>query len=71
MNPYTGEVKEFSRDEIQSGAAAAQGYSVEVKRDLTAKERADKMIRLYAPCGCGSGKKFKFCCRVLPFGVQR
>jgi hypothetical protein len=35
---------------------------VEVKRDLTIKEKADMQIRLYAPCGCGSGKKFKFCC---------
>ena len=35
---------------------------VEVQRDLTAKERADMQIRMYAPCGCGSGKKFKFCC---------
>lgn len=35
---------------------------VEVKRDLTVKEKADMRIRLYAPCGCGSGKKFKFCC---------
>jgi len=35
---------------------------VQVKRDLTMKERADMQIRLYAPCGCGSGKKFKFCC---------
>jgi uncharacterized protein YchJ len=33
-----------------------------VNRDLTAKEKADKQIRLYSPCGCGSGKKFKFCC---------
>lgn len=36
---------------------------VEVKRDLTVKEKADNQIRLYAPCGCGSGKKFKFCCK--------
>lgn len=35
---------------------------VEVKRDLTAKEQAEAQIRLYAPCVCGSGKKFKFCC---------
>lgn len=35
---------------------------VEVKRDLSGKEKADMQIRLYAPCGCGSGKKFKFCC---------
>jgi hypothetical protein len=35
---------------------------IPVRRDLTAKERADRQIQLYSPCGCGSGKKFKFCC---------
>ena len=42
---------------------AQKSNYVEVKRDLTAKETSDNQIRLYAPCGCGSGKKFKFCCR--------
>ena len=32
-----------------------------VQRNLTDKEKADQQIRLYSPCGCGSGKKFKFC----------
>ena len=36
---------------------------IPVKRDLTAKEIADKQVSLYSPCGCGSGEKFKFCCR--------
>ncbi|MCR4307167.1 MAG: hypothetical protein NUV80_01245 [Candidatus Berkelbacteria bacterium] len=35
-----------------------------VKRDLTEKERMEKQIKLYSPCGCGSGNKFKFCCYV-------
>lgn len=35
---------------------------VEVKRDLTVHEKNDMQIKLYSPCGCGSGKKFKFCC---------
>lgn len=35
-----------------------------ITRDLTVKERHENQIRLYSPCGCGSGKKFKFCCRV-------
>lgn len=38
-------------------------HLVEVNRDLTAKEKSDMQIRLYSPCGCGSGKKFKFCCK--------
>jgi uncharacterized protein YchJ len=37
-------------------------HFVKVERDLTAKERCESQIRLYEPCGCGSGKKFKFCC---------
>jgi len=35
---------------------------VEVKRGLTAREKFDMQIKMYSPCGCGSGKKFKFCC---------
>lgn len=33
-----------------------------IKRDLSALEKAEAQIRLYSECGCGSGKKFKFCC---------
>ena len=36
---------------------------IPVTRDLTTKEKNDMQIRLYSPCACGSGKKFKFCCR--------
>lgn len=36
---------------------------IEVKRDLAPKEKTDMQIRLYAPCGCGSGRKLKFCCK--------
>ena len=35
---------------------------VEVKRPLTVREKTKMMVNKYAPCGCGSGKKFKFCC---------
>jgi len=38
---------------------------VTVRRDLSAKEHFEMQIRLYSECGCGSGKKFKFCCHVL------
>jgi uncharacterized protein YchJ len=38
-------------------------HFVEVKRDLSALEKANAQIKLYAPCACGSGKKFKFCCK--------
>lgn len=41
-----------------------QGHFIEVKRDLSAKERFNaQIIGLYALCGCGSGKKSKFCCK--------
>lgn len=35
---------------------------VAVRRPLTLKEKADMQIKMYSPCGCGSGKKFRFCC---------
>ena len=38
-------------------------HFVPVARDTTIKERNEAQIKLYSPCGCGSGKKFKFCCK--------
>lgn len=38
-------------------------HFVEIKRDITEIEMLEKQIKLYSPCGCGSGKKFKFCCK--------
>jgi hypothetical protein len=35
---------------------------VSVIRDGRVKMKADKQLKLYSPCSCGSGKKFKFCC---------
>jgi uncharacterized protein YchJ len=49
--------------------AEKKGY-VEVKRDLTKLEAANMQIKLYSPCGCGSGKKFKFCCHKKPSAVS-
>jgi len=37
---------------------------VEVRRNLSKQEILARQIKLYSPCGCGSGKKFKFCCHV-------
>lgn len=42
---------------------AQKKHFVRVTRDLSVKEKAESQIALYAPCACGSGKKFKFCCR--------
>lgn len=58
MDARTGEVVPF--DQIPHGE---EKHFVEITRDLSVKEKADMQIRLYSPCGCGSGKKFKFCCR--------
>ena len=50
-------------DDVRNFDPDTQKKYIPVKRDLTAKEISDKQINLYAPCGCGSGQKFKFCCR--------
>lgn len=58
MDPNTGKIL-YVTDEK---AAKSLGL-VPIRRDLTAKERSDMQIMLYSPCGCGSGEKFKFCCK--------
>ena len=35
-------------------------------RDLRVKTHADRQLKLYSPCTCGSGKKYKFCCNGVP-----
>lgn len=57
MNPENGNLVALNANDM-----TPKGF-IEVKRDLTDKERTDMQIRLYSPCGCGSGKKFKFCCK--------
>lgn len=54
--------------EVQDDAEAKRRGLVPIQRDLTEKERCDMQLRLYSPCGCGSGKKFKFCCRTASNG---
>jgi uncharacterized protein YchJ len=60
MNTETGRI--VTEKELQRMSAFERAKYIPVTRDLSAKERADMQIRKYAPCGCGSGKKFKFCC---------
>lgn len=57
MDTRTGMI--MPEEHIPSGQ---KQHFVEVKRDLSALEKANAQIKLYAPCACGSGKKFKFCC---------
>lgn len=56
MSPHTGALQTINFNE-----SVPAGF-VEVKRPLTIRERFKMQINKYAPCGCGSGKKFKFCC---------
>ena len=61
MDTRTGEIRNL--DDIP---ASERHFFVPVVRDLTAKEKCEKQIKLYSPCACGSGKKFKFCCHTKP-----
>jgi hypothetical protein len=36
--------------------------SVPIVRDSRVKLKADKQLKLYSLCSCGSGKKNKWCC---------
>jgi hypothetical protein len=60
MDPNIGKLYD-----VADAKEARQRGLVPVRRDLSAKEHSDMQIRLYSACGCGSGKKFKFCCYVL------
>lgn len=64
MNVETGELKHW--EEVEKLSEEEQKKYVEVKRDLTVLENHLKQVELYSPCGCGSGKKFKFCCHNKP-----
>lgn len=64
MNNSTGAL--ISPDAFTQLSEPERKQFTEVKRDLTALETANMQIRLYSPCGCGSGKKFKFCCKTKP-----
>lgn len=64
MNTITGEV--ISHDAMQKLPPGKRKDYVPIVRDLTHTEKSRKQIELYSPCGCGSGKKFKFCCHRKP-----
>ena len=61
MDSRTGNIIPY--DMLKDLSVEEQKNFIEVKRDLSAKERFNAQIGLYTPCGCGSGKKFKFCCK--------
>jgi uncharacterized protein YecA (UPF0149 family) len=60
MNTNTGQIMPLEHVALED---LNSGLFVPVKRPLTVKEKADRQIKLYSPCACGSGKKFKFCCK--------
>jgi hypothetical protein len=59
MDPGTGKIYHVADE-----AEARKRGLVPVRRDLTNREQMEQQIRLYSPCACSSGKKFKFCCKV-------
>ena len=64
MNVETGKI--VTAEDLAQFPAQEQKKFIEVKRDLTQSEAARGQIKLYSPCGCGSGRKFKFCCHQKP-----
>lgn len=52
--------------DVANTAEAIDKGLVPVKLAITELERAEMQIRLYSPCGCGSGQKLKFCCYRKP-----
>lgn len=53
-------LKELSN--LEQKIAQHKGDWKPIKRPLTKREHHKKRIEMYDPCGCGSEKKFKFCC---------
>jgi len=68
MHTTTGEIKPYS--EVEKLSPKEQKNFVEIKRDLSEQEKNMRHIMLYSPCGCGSGKKFKFCCHAHFLGKK-
>lgn len=61
MNTDTGKLATTA--DVEAMGEEMKKKFIPVKRDLTKTEEAKMQIRLYSPCGCGSGKKFKWCCK--------
>ena len=60
MDTRTGKVIPIA--EFLGLPPSERSHYINVTRDLTKLEEAQMQIRKNSPCGCGSGKKFKFCC---------
>lgn len=62
MNTDTGMLRNMDANDFKAMPEAERAKYVPVNRPLTVREQHKMQINKYAPCGCGSGKKFKFCC---------
>jgi uncharacterized protein YchJ len=60
MDTRTGRIVDMA--DVEAMPESEARHFVPITRDLTVQERNEKQIRMYSLCGCGSGKKFKFCC---------
>jgi len=56
INPRTQEMFEIEPQQFRYGM-------VPVFRDTSAADHMREQLALYAPCECGSGKKYKWCCK--------
>lgn len=61
MDTRTGEI--VPMDEVQTRPLNERGFFKPIKRELTQGELSSGFIRPKSPCGCGSGKKFRKCCK--------
>jgi uncharacterized protein YchJ len=64
MNTDDGRI--YDLEFIDSFLPKERAHFIPVERDLTELETLNRQIDLYSPCACGSGKKFKFCCKTDP-----
>jgi hypothetical protein len=61
MDIRTGEI--IGIEEVKSlNDLAGRNVTIPIKTELTAKQLRLKKIGKNDPCGCGSKKKFKYCC---------
>lgn len=78
MNANTGEIRDFTPEEFDK---LSEDWIPVKQEEMTQKQKEEKMVSLKdhksklgvkltrrrsEPCFCGSGIKFKFCCRNKP-----
>lgn len=72
MDTRTGKLSYLQKTDFKEDRVTPVNPNlIVVTRDLTEHEKAAGKIALYSSCGCGSGKKFKFCCKKPAGGNQK